>query len=158
MQPSHYFAIQFLWFLLAWSVIAGWLIEPALRRWELHDALACWVSPHLFRVLGVGLLVPNLSPGLPREFALATAVGDSLTALLALVALVALRHRWRRARALVWIFNLIGSLDLTAAMIYAVRIQAADYLQAQWYVPALIVPLMIVTHLMVFRTLLRKRD
>lgn len=158
MQPSHYFAVQFLWFLLAWSAIAGWLIEPALSQWELHDALACWVSPHLFRVLGVGLLVSNLAPGLPREFALATAVGDSLTAVLALVALVALRHRWRRARLMVWVFNLIGSLDLTVAMIHAVRIQAADYLQAQWYVPALIVPLMIVTHVMVFRTLLRKRD
>jgi hypothetical protein len=74
---------------------------------------------------------------------------------LALCALFALRRRWSRATTLVWVFNLIGSLDLMAAMIHAVRIRAADYLQAQWYVPALIVPLMIVAHVQVFRALLR---
>ena len=155
MQPAHYFALQFVWFLLAWSVIAAWFVEPRLRQSNSRDALAVWIAPHLFRVLGVGLLVPNLSPNLPREFALTTALRDSLTALLAFCALLALRRRWRRATTVVWIFNVIGALDLTAAMIHAVRIRAADYLQAQWYVPALLVPLMIVAHVQVFRTLLR---
>jgi hypothetical protein len=155
MEPSHYFALQFVWFLLAWSVLAAWLVEPRLRQLGSRDALAVWVAPHLFRVLGVGLLVPNLSPGLPREFALTTALGDSLTAVLAFCSLLALRRRWRRATLVVWIFNVIGSLDLLAAMIHALRIRAADYLQAQWYVPALVVPLMIVAHVQVFRALRR---
>ncbi|HEX4946929.1 MAG TPA: hypothetical protein VFZ34_09705 [Blastocatellia bacterium] len=157
MKPAHYFILQFGWFLLAWSVIARLFIVPALQNWTLEDALAVWIAPHLFRVLGVGLLVPNLAPGLPVEFAATTAIGDSLTAVLALGSLVALRQRWSKARTLVWGFNLIGSLDLTAAMIHAAWIQAATYLHAQWYVPALVVPLMIVAHVMVFRTLLRQR-
>jgi len=83
MQPVHYFALQFIWFLLAWSVITAWFVAPALRKWPPDEALAVWIAPHLFRVLGVGLLVPNLAPGLPREFAISTASGDSLTAALA---------------------------------------------------------------------------
>lgn len=155
MKPAHYFVLQFGWFLIAWSVIARFFIAPALQHRALDDALMIWIAPHLFRVLGVGLLVPNLSPGLPVEFAATTAIGDSITAVLALGSLLALRKRWRKARALVWVFNVIGALDLTVAMMHAAWIQAATYLHAQWYVPALVVPLMAVTHVMVFRTLLR---
>jgi hypothetical protein len=155
MKPAHYFVLQFGWFLIAWSVIARLFIAPALRTWALDDALMIWIAPHLFRVLGVGLLVPNLSPGLPVEFAATTALGDSITAVLALSSLLALHNRWHRARALVWVFNVVGSLDLTVAMMHAAMIQAATYLHAQWYVPALVVPLMAVTHVMAFRTLLR---
>lgn len=157
MSPTGAFLVQFVWFLLAWSALAIWFAAPALRRLAPEDRLAAWVAPHLFRVLGVGLLVPNLAPGLPRGFALSTAIGDGVTALLALACLVALRLRHPRARALVWTFNLFGSGDLLLAGVQAVRAQAALYLEAQWYVPALGVPLMVVAHAMVFRELLAAR-
>jgi hypothetical protein len=46
-------------------------------------------------------------------------------------------------------------VDLAIALPHAARIEAARFLAAQWYVPALGVPLMIVSHLMAFRALLR---
>ena len=156
MGSTQYFVLQWVWFLVAWTVIATFFVAPRARRLDVHDALSIWVAPHLFRVLGVGLLVPNLSPGLPASFAVSTAIGDSLTSILALLSLVALRRRWRRARSVVWVFNLFGSVDLAVAMVQAARIQAASYLEAQWYVPALGVPLMVVCHVMVFHTLLRR--
>ncbi len=154
MNPLPVFVIQLLWFLLAWSVIAVLFIEPRLRGRDLNDRLSVWVAPHLFRVLGLGLLVEQLSPGLSKDFAATTAVGDFITAVLALVSLLALRGRWTLAIPLVWVFNIFGSVDLLIALPGAVRAEAASHMHAQWYVPALGVPLMIVAHVMVFRTLL----
>ena len=156
MNPVPLFAIQFFWFLLVWIVIANFFVAPRMRGRDVHDVLTVWVAPHLFRVLGVGLLVPNLSPGLPTHFALSTAIGDSVTAILALGSLVALRKRWSKAILLVWGFNVFGSCDLAIAFVQSIQVQAAQYLHAQWFVPAVGVPLMMVTHGMVFVTLVRQ--
>lgn len=88
MDPAPFFVLQFLWFLIAWAALALLFVTPKLRSYVTEDALAICIAPQLFRVLGVGLLVPNLSPGMPQSFAIPTAAGDSLTALLALAAVV----------------------------------------------------------------------
>jgi hypothetical protein len=157
MNPVPFFAFQFLWFLIAWAVVAVLFVAPRLRSWAVDDALAICTAPQLFRVLGVGLLVPNLAPGMPRSFALATAIGDSLTAVLALVAVVALRQGWRVARPAAWVCNLVGVTDLAIALPHARSIGAAQFLTAQWYVPVLVVPVMIVSHVLALRLLLGKR-
>ena len=157
MNPSQFFVFQFLWFLTAWAVLAVLFVAPKLRSYATDDALAICVAPQLFRVLGVGLLVPNLAPGMPGSFALPTALGDSATALLALISVVALRNRWQGARKVAWACNLVGAVDLVIALPHAAIIGAAQFLAAQWYVPALGVPLMIISHVMSFRILLRKK-
>ena len=157
MSPFVILALQFLWFLIAWSVIAALFVAPRLRSVEPNTALSVWVAPHLFRVLGLGLLVSNLSPGMPAKFAIPTAVGDAITAILALASLLALRQRWRHARTFVWVFNVFGSADLAVAFVQAARVNAAAYLEAQWYIAALGVPLMVVAHIMVFYTLVSRR-
>lgn len=157
MQPIAVLAAQFVWFLCAWSAIALLLIAPRVRRLEPEEQLSIWLAPQLLRVLGLGLLVPPLAPDMPASFALPTAIGDSATAVLALLALLALARRARGARALAWTCTAFGSADLLVAMIGAARAGAADHLAAQWFVPALGVPLMIVAHGMAFATLLRTR-
>jgi hypothetical protein len=157
MNPLPLFAFQFLWFLAAWSAIASLFVYPKLRELPEEDALAFCVVPQLFRVLGVGLLVPALSPGLPHEFAIPTAIGDSLTAALAMVAVIALRKRWPSARKAAWACNVVGAADLAIALPHAAAIGAANHLATQWYVPTLAVPLMIVSHVMAFRFLLETR-
>jgi hypothetical protein len=129
-------------------------VQPELRALPSDDALAMWIAPQLFRVLGVGLLVPNLSPGMPVEFAAPTAIGDSITAVLALASVVALRRRAPRARTIAWVCTVVGLADLAIALPHAASIGAARYLHTQWYVPALGVPLMIVCHVMALRNLL----
>jgi hypothetical protein len=157
MSPVAAFVLQFLWFLLAWSVIATLLVAPAIARLAHDDALAVVMTPQLFRVLGVGLLVPNLAPEMPLAFAVPTAVGDATTAVLALLAVVALRRRWPSAHAIAWACNLVGVADLAIAVPHAARVQAARFLFAQWYVPALGLPLMIVSHTLALRMLARGR-
>jgi hypothetical protein len=74
------------------------------------------MSPSQIRHLGMVFLVPTVVGGaLPPEFAVPAAYGDLLAALLALLAIVALRARWPIALALVWLFSAVGTLDLLNA-------------------------------------------
>jgi hypothetical protein len=109
----------------------------------------------MFRVLGLGLLVPNLSPGMPHGFALATAVGDSVTASLALAAFLALRRGSRRGRPLAWACTVVGTLDLLVAFPHALHSGALPHLAAQWYVPVFAGPIMLVCHVACFAELAR---
>jgi hypothetical protein len=152
-DPRLLFAAQLGWFLLAWSILVRLTVWPWSRRLPPDARLALWVAPQMFRVLGLGLLVPNLSPGMPLDFALATAAGDSLTASLALLAFVGLRRGLRRARALAWACTIVGTLDLLAAFTHAMHSGALPHLAAQWYVPVFAGPLMIVSHVACFAEL-----
>ena len=157
MNSVYLFAIQFVWFLVVWATIAKLFVSPFVQRFELNDKFSIWLLPQLFRVLGVGLLVQNLAPDLPYSFALPAAIGDSITSILALFSIIALQNKWTSARSLVLVCNVIGSLDLAIALAHAAVIKAPNYLTAQWYVPAAIVPLMIVSHVMIWRMLFRYR-
>ena len=157
MEPRPVFVLQLVWFLLAWSVLVGFVVWPWSRRLSPTARLSLWVAPQMFRMLGLGLLVPNLSPGMPRDFALATAAGDSLTATLALLAFVGLQRGWRRARALAWACTIVGALDLLVAFPHAVHSEAQAHLAAQWYVPVFAGPIMIVSHVACFAELLGGR-
>ena len=147
MQPLVLFVVQFLWFLFAWCLIVYFVLWPWSARFSPDARLSIWVAPEMFRVLGLGLLVPNLSPGMPGEFALSTAAGDSLTALLAALAFIGLQQGWRRARALAWACTGVGMLDLLAAFSHAASAGAVSHLAAQWYVPVFAGPPLLVSHI-----------
>ncbi|MFN2428254.1 MAG: hypothetical protein ABR587_17600, partial [Candidatus Binatia bacterium] len=103
MEDRTIFVLQILWFLLAWSCIARLVLWPWSRTLETNSRIAVWIAPQMFRGLGLGLLVPALAPGMPRDFAVATALGDSFTAALAVSAFIALMRGWRPAIALAWL-------------------------------------------------------
>ena len=145
------------WFTTAWAVLARLVVWPWSQRLAPHQCVAVWVAPQMFRVLGLGLLVPNLSPGMPPEFAVPTALGDSLTAILAMAAFVALRRDQRSGTLLAWACTLTGVADGLHALSLAGRLGAADHLAAQWYVPVLVLPLLGVCHVACIVALLRAR-
>jgi hypothetical protein len=140
------FAAQLWWFALVWALITYFVLWPWSRRLALDARLSMWVAPEMFRVLGVGLLVENLSPGMPAEFGVATAVGDALTATLSVLSFVALRSGWSAARRLTWLSTLVGATDLLIAFPHAKHLGAVEHLAAQWYVPVFAGPIMIVAH------------
>jgi hypothetical protein len=157
MEPLVLFVSQFLWFLFAWSLITRFVLWPASARLDPDARLSVWIAPEMFRVLGLGLLVPNLSPGMPMEFAVSTAVGDSFTALLAALAFVSLRRGWRPARTIAWACTLVGSLDLLVAFPHAAATGAISHLAAQWYVPVFAGPPLVLCHVVCFVLLVRDR-
>ena len=69
MEPLAIFVPQFSWFLFAWSLIAWYVLWPWSARLAPEARLSVWIAPEMFRVLGTGLLVHNLSPGMPTGFA-----------------------------------------------------------------------------------------
>jgi hypothetical protein len=155
MEPLVFFVLQFLWFLFAWSSIAYFVLWPWSARLSSDARLSGWVAPEMFRVLGVGLLVPNLSPGMPMEFAVSTAAGDSLTALLAASAFIGLRRGWRHARRLAWACTIVGSLDILVAFPHAAATGAISHMAAQWYVPVFAGPPLVICHVACFLLLIR---
>ncbi len=68
-------------------------------------------------------------------------------------ALIALRTGWAGALALVWIFNIAGTVDLLNALRH---VDVAPYFGAAWYIPTFLVPVLLVTHLMIYIRLLRR--
>ena len=158
MDPLPLFVLQFLWFLLAWSLIIHFVLWPQSAALSPDARLSVWIAPEMFRVLGVGLLVPNLSPGMPAEFAVPTAAADSTTALLAAAAFVGLRRGWAMSRGLAWACTIVGTLDLLVAFPHAASTGAISRLAAQWYVPVFAGPPLVICHVLCFILLLRGRD
>lgn len=156
-NPLPIFVLQFAWFTLAWSLIAYFVLWPWSRRLSPDARLGFWIAPEMFRVLGLGLLVPNLSPGMPGEFAWATAAGDTTTASLAVLAFVGLQRRWRSARALAWACTVVGTLDLLIAFPHAASLGAISHLAAQWYVPVFAGPIMVIGHVASLALLIQGR-
>ena len=143
---------------VAWGIIAARSIWPALRNRPRAQALQPLLLLHCFRFIGLAFLVPGVvSPDLPGAFARPAAYGDLIAALLALLALAGLQTRL--GIALVWVFNLWGSADLLHA-IYLGRVGVGvepGRLGAAYFIPTVVVPLLLTTHALVFLLLL-KRD
>jgi hypothetical protein len=99
-----------------------------------------------------------VTPDLPEAFARPAAYGDLSAAVLALLALAGLQSRF--GICLVWVFNLWGSADLLHAY-YQGRFGVGvvpGHLGAAYFIPTVVVPLLLVTHVLVFRLLLRARE
>ncbi len=154
MDTQAIFGRQFFLSLVVWGQIAKWLVTPWLETKSPHQALFWLTLPHAFRHLGMVFLVPGVvAQTLPGSFAAPAAYGDLVTGVLALLALIALRTGWRGALALVWVFNVVGTVDLLNALRQA---NAVPDLGAAWYIPTFFVPLLLVTHFMIFSRLLRQ--
>lgn len=155
MTPQAIFALQFVLSIVVWALAARWVLTPWLETKPKRSQLFWLILPHAFRHVGMVFLVPGVvSEDLPLSFAGPAAYGDLAAAALALLALIALRAGWSRAVAVVWVFNVVGVVDLLNALRHA---DAIPHLGAAWYIPTMLVPLLLVTHVMIFVRLLRGR-
>lgn len=100
------------------SIILGfrWWIQPRLANLSLYDALLPFVFLNTFRYLGLSFMAKEqFYAGFPSEFLTTVGLWDMTTAIVAVIAAIALKTKWKFAIPLVWIFNLIGFLDLVTA-------------------------------------------
>lgn len=153
MDTQAIFGLQFLISLVVIGLLAKWQLSPWLDKQTQQQALFWLAVPHAFRHIGMVFLVPGVvaSP-LPEGFSIAAAYGDLAAGLLALVAMIALQKSWAGALALVWIFNIVGTADLLNALRH---LEVAPLFGATWYIPTFLVPLLLVTHFMIFLRLLK---
>ena len=135
------------------GLLAKWYAAPWLAEKPLEVALMVLIVPHAFRHVGMAFIVPALNQsGMPADFATSAAYGDLFSGILALAALIALRGRWAMAIPLVWVFSIFGVADLANALRQG---DAIMYMGATWFIPTFVVPILLVTHVMVFARLIR---
>jgi len=143
------------------SVVAARLfVSPRLQNADPNRALSLLVAPHMFlRFLGLSFLVPGVvSPLLPAGFAIPAAYGDFIAGILAIVATIALVNRRSWATKSVWLFNMWGAADLLFAFYQGrqVGIQPG-MLGATFFMVTALVPPLLVTHVLIFRLLVRRQ-
>jgi hypothetical protein len=149
-------AVELLFGVLTFGIAARVYLTPRLDALEPRSVVTPILLLHTTRYLGLMFLSHGAtSPGLPQRFAVPAALGDFLAAILALIAIPAVRKRARAAKALVWIFSIEGSVDLIAAITLATVYVAEPYMGAAFWIPALWVPALLVTHVLLFRLLAR---
>ncbi len=143
---------------VSYSLIAKWYVMPWLEPLSRKEALTPLLLLHSSRFIGLAFLIPGVtSVPLDPRFANPAAWGDLLAAVLAFIALLALRLEWSAAVPLVWIFNIEGTLDLLNALFQGMRYAPNSDLGATYFIPAVIVPALLVTHFIVFKLLLSQK-
>src|SRR5437867_2258941 len=128
MEPIVLFWIQFTLSLVAYLLIAFWYVVPRLSVLPRELALVPLLWVHVFRVVGGTILAPGaVGPGVPMEFRTMIGYGDLITALLALLALAAIRARLPAALAFVWLRVVVGMPDTVNAIVDSVRFHVITY-------------------------------
>jgi hypothetical protein len=152
-QISFFVSIAFS--LIAWGIVTARYIWPELRLRPRVPALRPLLILHSFRFIGLAFLVPGVvSPDLPPAFAHSAAYGDIVAAMLALLALISPPSA--AGVVIAWIFNLWGFADLLNAFYQANHAGLlAGQLGATYFIPTVIVPLLLITHGVAFRVLLQ---
>jgi hypothetical protein len=142
----------------AWGTLTTQYIWPKLRSLRRAEALRPLLILHSFRFIGLAFLVPGVvSPDLPPAFAHSAAYGDIVAATLAFLSLASLPSGG--GVVIAWIFNLWGSADLLNAFYQANDAGlTAGQLGATYFIPTVVVPLLLITHGLVFRILLQHQS
>lgn len=122
-------------------VAARIYLFPHLARLQLRSVLIPILLLHSLRHLGMMFLTRGATyPGLPPQFAYPAALGDLLTAVLAFFSIFLVLRNSIYARTLVWVFNVVGTLDLLDAITLATVYGTAVFMGPAYWIPAFWVP------------------
>ena len=156
MEQVVIFGIQFTLSLLAYALIAAWYVVPRLSRLPRDLALMPLLWNHAFRIVGGTILAPGaVDAAVPLDFRTMVGYGDLTTALLALLALIALRTRFSGAIALVWLCVGVGMIDTINAIVQSVRYNVFTYsLGVNWVIVTAYVPALLVSSVLILRVLI----
>ena len=144
------------------------LVALALRRDYRERALAVGVRAlialHLTRFVGFYFLKLYNDGVLPRDFAVPAGWGDIVVAVLAVIILVAFRPQTRAGRSAIFVWNIIGLADILMVLAAGARLFGRDALMQAAFtglplslLPTFLVPLIIVTHVLIFVWWARQR-
>jgi hypothetical protein len=158
MSPQIIFTLDLVLGYIAWLLCFSTYVWPRLKVMENVDAQRAIATFHSFRFIGLVFLVPGVvGPNLPANFAGFSAYWDLATALLAILALLTLR-----VRPLFWMFvaafNIVGSIDLLLDYYHAISgglRTMPGQLGAAYFLPVIIVPALMITHVAAFYLLIR---
>jgi len=158
MPPQLGFFASIIFSFIAWGIVAARYVWPEIRLRPRTEALRPLLILHSFRFIGLAFLVSGVvSADLPSAFSHSAAYGDIIAATLALLSLLSLTRG--AGVVITWIFNLWGSADLVNAFYQANNAGLVPgQLGATYFIPTLVVPLLLVTHGLIFRILLQHQN
>lgn len=141
-------------------LVTVWYVWPYLTKLPRNSALIALLFVHVFRYVGMTLLVPGMvDPNLPRHVLVNAAYGDLIAATLALCAIVALRNNERAGILMAWVFNIWGFVDLLNSLRGVLQVNLPSFnLGTAWYIYTFYAPLVIISHLLIFWILIRPRS
>lgn len=157
-DPQLLLSVQIGLSFVTFGLIAQRLARP-LAAMPSERALGILLWPHAFRYVPLGLLAPGqVARELPSLVLKTIAIGDLVSAVLALVALASLQVRAKASRAWVWLFSLVSVLDIGTALAIGLGNHVYRYtLGVGWYILTLYVPLVCLSQAMLVVRLLQKR-
>jgi hypothetical protein len=137
-------------------VAARLYLLPLVPRVQPQEILVPILLLHSMRHLGMMFVTRGATyPELPSQFAYKAAFGDLVTAIIAFVAIPLVLSGSGLAKPAVWVFNIVGTVDLLVAITTATIYNAPPAMGPAYWIPALWVPMLLVTHYVTFVLLLR---
>lgn len=157
-MPQLWFFMSIALSFIAWGIVTARYVWPELRLRPRAEALRPLLILHSFRFIGLAFLIPGVvSPDLPSTFGYPAAYGDIGAAILAVLALISLPSA--AGVIIAWAFSVWGSADLLNAFYQANRTGILPgQLGAAYFIPTFVVPLLLITHGLTFRILLRHQN
>jgi hypothetical protein len=142
-----------IWILTALALFACWKV-PTLQRWAMKVELRWLVLLHLTRFVGFYFFLLCSRGELPFAFAAPAGWGDIIVAALA-VLLLALSDARNWSMLIIW--NTIGLTDILFVVMTALRLGLEDWQSMHALrefplslLPTFLVPLIIVSHVLIF--------
>jgi len=155
METAILFGISVLMSLIVWNKISRKYLWLQIKDRELTKAVQPILILHSFRFAGLSFLIPGVvNAGLNPAWALPAAFGDFTAAILAFITLSLVNSA--SFRPFLWIFNILGTVDLLLAFVNGPRYNIVPFLGPGYFIVILFVPILLLTHLMVFKLLLKK--
>jgi len=154
MDPQMRFGVSIVLSFATWGLVAKYYLWPVVRNEPGRAGFRPILLLHSTRFVGLGFLVPGVvSPDLPVSFAGPAAYGDLIAAVLALATLGVLEQKM--GLLVLWSFNCWGTADLLFAYYQGLIGTGLEpgQLGAMYFVPTVVVPLLLVTHALAFRLL-----
>jgi len=156
METAILFAIDVLTSLIIWNKLSKKYFWLRVKDLELKKAVQPILVLHSFRFAGLSFLVPGVvNAGLNPAWAIPAAFGDFTAAILAFITLLSVNSR--SFRPLLWVFNILGLIDLLLAFVDGPRYGIVPFLGAAYYIVILYVPILLLTHFMVFKLLIKNK-
>jgi len=144
------------------ATLSAVFVVPVFRRWADGVEHRALVALHLTRFVGVYFLILARQGALSLKFAMPAGYGDILVATLAvcLILIGGPATKWRRGLYLAW--NSLGLVDILLVVGNAARVGMSDPQSMQPLLrfplnllPIFLVPLIITSHIILFRRLSR---
>lgn len=150
------------WSLTLIALIAVWKVS-LLREWTLITPLRYLILFNITRFVGIYFLLLYQRHRLPYDFAVPGGIGDVLVATMALI--LSASRRLQKLRPVVLVWNGFGLIDIVFVVSTALRVGLRDWQSLAalrelplMLLPTFFVPLIIVSHILIFIRIARSRS